>query len=791
MSNRFTPTAERALDTAEAEARAFKQNQIGTEHLLLGILSERESVAARLLAGHRIGYETVREKLLRDSVPTAVPPVLSFSPRAKQVLEEATRLLPGPFGRIGTEQLLRALLSVRPSTATVLLESMNLIPEECLKEMSQGASLPSGKMPSDSKASLPPLLAKYGQSLTEQAEQNALDPVIGREAETEQLIRILCRRSKNNPCLIGEPGVGKTAVVEGLARRIVDHEVPSLLRNKSIVTLDLSSMIAGAKYRGDFEDRMKGVLKEVTEREDLILFIDELHTIVGAGSAEGALDAANIIKPILARGKLRVIGATTVTEYRKHIEKDAALERRFQPILVEEPSEEETRAILRGLQPRYEEHHGITITEEAMEAAVHLSVHYLPERRLPDKAIDLIDEAASAKRIEAEHQHTEEIEVSGILRGIAQQKEEAIRERRLEDAAALHRLESDYRQKHTERLAKPSIILSAEDIAKILEKRLKISIATDRLNTLPGLEEHLRARIFGQEEAIGQIARTLRRGWLGLQNADRPIASFLFLGPSGVGKTALATVLAEELFGSQRALLRFDMSEYGEKHSQSSLIGSPPGYIGYGEEGVLTGRVHRQPRCLLLFDEAEKAHPDILHLLLQILDSGFLHDAMGRRVDFRHTVIILTANLDQAEARPTVGFGETEATRSAVELARRQFRPELVGRLDAVVRFAKLSRETATTIVHTLAEELFKRLSPLGITVEIAPSLLAAIAHEGLSSHFGARTLHHCFREHLEDPLIAAITEEGYGVGDTLFCEEKDKKTVIRVITKEKNPHML
>ncbi len=801
MNSRFTPAAERALNRALTEAREMGHTYVGTEHLLLGLLYEKDSVAARVLNGRGVRYDTVKEQILTLEGRGAASEVNAsdLSPRARRVIEGAGREKTGAFGRIGTEQLLSALVNEKESMALKLLSSQNVSPAEVFRDAlafegkSIDAQPPSPALPQKG-APLPPTLQKYGHDLTADAMAGHLDPVIGREEETDRVIRILCRRTKNNPCLIGEPGVGKTAVAEGLALRIAACDVPEALLGKRLVTLDLPSMIAGAKYRGEFEERMKTVLSEVSEDASLILFIDELHTIVGAGSAEGSVDAANIIKPALARGKLRVIGATTVAEYRKHIEKDAALERRFQPVTVEEPTEEETLSILKGLRPRYESHHSLTITEEAMEAAVRLSVRYLPERRLPDKALDLLDEAASGKRIAAERRSEEERSLSGILRGLADQKEAALLDGRPEDAAALAALERDYRSKLTEtrRLADETpLCLTGEDISHVLSGRMGLEGELDP--SLAGLEEKLMGQIFGQEEAIRAVCGIVRRGMLGLREGDRPLAGMLFLGPSGVGKTELAKALASAVFGSDRALLRLDMSEYTEKHSVSKLIGSPPGYVGYGEEGVLTAALRRRPRALVLFDEAEKAHPEVFGLLLQILDHGFLTDAMGRRVDFRSSLLVLTSNQgsDGSSGR-SVGFSSQAApSEQSEELARRYFRPELIGRLDGVIPFRPLTEKAAAEIVRQSLTRLQDRLASHGILCEFAPAIPPYLAAKGLSPRYGARPLKRLLREEVEDAVLRHIGEHPLLADESLLCEEEKGKICVKTVTKRALPHIL
>ncbi|MBE6622142.1 MAG: ATP-dependent Clp protease ATP-binding subunit [Ruminococcaceae bacterium] len=797
MTSRFTPAAERVLNRALVEARSMGHTYVGTEHLLLGLLFEKDCVAYRIAQGRGIFYEDMRERILATEGQGSLSHIgaSDLSPRARRVIERAGKEMGGAFGRIGTEQLFSSLLAEGESAALKLLAEKNVTAAELHHDIAvfQGKRPETEASPKKSEA-LPPTLKKYGHDLTAAALLGEPDPVIGREEETERVIRILCRRNKNNPCLIGEPGVGKTAVVEGLALRIASREVPEALLNKRLVTLDLPSMIAGAKYRGEFEERMKAVLSEAAEDTSIILFIDELHTIVGAGSAEGSVDAANIIKPALARGKLRVIGATTVTEYRRYIEKDAALERRFQPVTVEEPTEEETLSILKGLRPRYEEHHGILIPEEAMTAAIRLSVRYLPERRLPDKAIDLLDEAASGKRIASEKQSEEEKTLNGILMGLASQKEEALLDARPEDAATLDALERDYRKKlerKRETAAKAPITLDEEDITRVLMGRMGTGNALEP--SLNGLEAALGRHVFGQEEAIKTVCGIVRRGMLGLAESDRPLAGMLFLGPSGVGKTELATALASAVFGSDRALLRLDMSEYTEKHCLSKLIGSPPGYVGYEEEGILTATLHRHPRTLILFDEAEKAHPEIFGLLLQILDHGFLTDAAGRRVDFRSSLIVLTSNLgSDAAAGRSVGFTVSSASADkAEELARTYFRTELIGRLDGIIPFLPLTLEAGEAIAKQVLSQLKERLGRGEISCDFAPSLPARLAKEGLSPRYGARSLKRLIRREVEDRILSYLGDHPLGEEESLLCEEEKEEIIVKTVTKRQISHIL
>ncbi len=778
MTDRFTPSAEKALEKALSYARELGHTYIGTEHLLLGLLSDRGSIASRLLTSHGASLERTKQLIvtLEGTGTGSDVSASDMSPRTRRVLEMAAyAALRAKSASVGTEHLLSSLLNEPECVAVRLIREQNVSLAELYGDLlcfegritarpTEGEREKTQKKPSRA-------LSRYAIDLSAAAESGELDPVIGREEETECLIRILSRRTKNNPCLIGDPGVGKTAIAEGLAARIADGRVPSALQGKRILSLDLPLMLAGAKYRGDFEERMKTVLEEAASDPDLILFIDELHTIVGAGAAEGSIDAANIIKPVLARGKLRVIGATTVAEYRKYIERDAALERRFRPLIVREPTQEEARQILQGLKERYERHHRLKIGDDALAAAVSLSVRYLPDRYLPDKAIDLLDEAAAARRIAA-----------GSAAAVPSEAERLLAEGRAEEAAALAPCRSPQEE---------ILLLTAGDVAATLSNRIGRPIGEEgrRLPALRELEERLNRRVFGQEEAVALTARALCRGELGLRDPERPLAGLLYIGPSGVGKTELARATAAELFGSERALIKLDMSEYSEKHSVSKLLGAPPGYVGYGTEGLLTGRVRTCPHAVVLFDELEKAHPDVYDLLLQIFDDGFLTDSAGKRCDFRNTVILLTSNAGSEAPAGGVGFSSSPAAPD--ERLCRQFPRELLGRLDGIAVFRPLSEEAAARIAEKELALFVRRAEEMGYSPELPKELAAGIARKALSRRFGARAIRRLVREEVEDSFVTFLLTTGEKTREFRLCEEKNGDFRWETGTKRSLSHML
>ena len=789
MKSKFTQKAQNTLGRALECARELGHTYIGTEHLLLGLLGEDDSAASRLLYARGADYERVYAAVAENADGAVHSIVLpsDMTPRTRRVIENSARLAAGYMQSfIGTEHILLALCDERDSSAVRILEGIGLSPAEIRSDITSYLESVTGRAAraNGEKNDLlrtidgAPTLSKYGRDLTAAAAAGRLDPTVCRQSETERMIQILCRRQKNNPCLIGEPGVGKTAVVEGLSQLIAGGDVPDMLAGRTVVTLDLPSMIAGAKYRGEFEDRMKSIMEEITHVRSIILFIDEIHTLIGAGAAEGAVDAANIIKPALARGELQIIGATTIEEYRKHIEKDPALERRFQPVMINEPSPDDARRILAGLRGSYEEHHGLKITDEAINAAVELSSRYISDRYLPDKAIDLIDEAAAGKRIKLSARPGTAESYEKRLREVKREKETAICNQEFERAASLRDSENELRELCAKALMEKSTdigTVDADDIAGVVTRWTGIpvsAITKDESRRLSKLEDHLSRRVIGQSDAVRAVSAAIKRGRLGISDPRRPIGSFVFAGPSGVGKTELCRALAEELFGSQNFWVRFDMSEYMEKHSVSRLIGSPPGYVGYAEGGQLTERVRRMPYCVLLFDEIEKAHSDIFNILLQMLEDGRLTDSQGRTVDFRNTVVIMTSNLgaDAAE-RNMIGFDFSgERQRAEDELKKRirnaisgAFRPELINRIDEIIVFNNLSRDDVIKICRKMLDELSSRCAGGSHAFELTfgESVPEYISRKGYDPQFGARPLRRVIRREIEEPLASLLLADG------------------------------
>ena len=801
--NGFTEKANRALNLAIEKAETMGHTYIGSEHLLLGILAEGTGAAATLLASEGITEEKVAE-LLAEKVGEGLPTSLSpddFTPRSKRILEmsiAAARSISG--GYVGTEHILLAIIEEGQSYAVAFLKELGVNPEELSSKIlsasegfsGAGKSAPAGKK-SDGKC---PTLDKFGRDLTAEAKAGKIDPVIGRGEEIQRVIQILTRRTKNNPCLIGEPGVGKTAIAEGLALKITDGEVPEILENKRVVSLDLTGMVAGTKYRGDFEERIKTALDEVKKSGDVILFIDELHTIVGAGSAEGSTDAANILKPSLARGELQVIGATTLNEYRKYIEKDAALERRFQPVTVGEPTEEEAVEILKGLRDKYEAHHHVKITDEAINAAVKLSSRYISDRYLPDKAIDLIDEAGSRVKLQSMTPPENIRLLEDEIKTISAEKTASVNAQDFEGAAKLR----DREKEKTEQLKKlkeqwhesnrhAGGEVTAEEIAEIVSGWTGIPATTlteEEGQKLLRLEDTLHKRLVGQDEAVSAVSRAIRRGRVGLKDPKRPTGSFLFLGPTGVGKTELCKTLAETMFGSENAVIRFDMSEYMEKHTVSRLVGSPPGYVGYDEGGQLTEAVRRKPYSVVLFDEIEKAHPDIFNILLQILDDGVLTDSQGRKVNFKNTVIIMTSNVcaRAISEQKSLGFGDKDTAAKddktikdeVMTALKAQFRPEFLNRIDDIIVFKQLEKDDITEIARRLLKVLSDRIfDNMEITLSFTEKAVEKLADAGFDKVYGARPLRRAIQNAIEDSLSEEILSGKIKRGDTVLCDATDE----------------
>ena len=810
MMNRFTQKAQNTLNNSLRFARELGHTYIGSEHLLLALAAEKESVAAKLLEKHGISPERVREEivsLVGEGTHSDVSPA-DMTPRTKRVIEHsAIESHRAGQSYIGTEHLLLALLSERDCVAVKLLESLHVSVSELQREMNGvlgitgnsegGAGEPARNRHKEQKATLTdaPTLSQYGRDLTAMAKAAKIDPIIGRDKETERVIQILSRRGKNNPCLIGEPGVGKTAVVEGLAQKVAEGAVPETLKDKQIVTLDIAAMVAGAKYRGEFEERLKNVMEEVAKNPNLILFIDEIHTIVGAGAAEGAVDAANIIKPALARGEMQLIGATTISEYRKHIEKDAALERRFQPVTVGEPTPEEAVQILMGLRDKYEAHHKLKISDEAIKSAVDLSARYIADRYLPDKAIDLLDEAASRKRLAAHTSPQDLRESEERLSTLTREKEEAISAQDFERAASLRdeekQLRDAYEKQKTEwesTIKDTALCVEESDIADVVTQWTGIPVnrlLEEESERLLHLEELLKCRVIGQDEAVSAVARAIRRGRMGLKDPKRPIGSFIFLGPTGVGKTELCRALADLLFGDVNAMIRLDMSEYMEKHSVSKLIGSPPGYVGFEEGGQLTEKIRRRPYSVVLFDEIEKAHPDVFNILLQVLEDGVLTDSQGRKVDFKNTILILTSNVGAAAltgaVKGTVGFAasaadtsESAAKAKVMDALKATFRPEFLNRIDDIIIFNRLNEENIRAIATLLLSEVQKRIEALNIGITFEDSVAELVAKEGFDPVYGARPLRRAIVRLVEDSFSGAMLEGKFRAGDSVTAIGRD-----------------
>lgn len=808
MYYKFTARAEKALELAQELAMDLGHNYIGTEHLLYGLVAEGTGVACKVLVNQGLTEDGVKqeiEEIVGMGATIENPEQISFTPRSKRVIENAfleARRTGTEY--IGTEHILIGIMKEGDSVAIRIMMEEGAAPQKIYNELNRvltedveaDSEKQGNKMGSYNST---PTLNQYGVDLTKQAKEGKLDPVIGRKEEIQRVIQILSRRTKNNPCLIGEPGVGKTAVAEGLAEKIVSGDVPEILKNKRVVSLDISSMVAGAKYRGDFEERIKKALKEVKKAGDVIIFIDEVHTIVGAGSAEGAVDAANILKPLLARGEIQLVGATTLKEYRKYIEKDAALERRFSPVNVSEPTEEETKQILAGLRDKYEAHHNVKITDEAINAAVELSTRYINDRFLPDKAIDLIDEAASRVRMKSYTEPESFKDIKDEIEKLGKEKEEAIRVQDFEKAANLRDKEKS-KKKELEKAKKDwenqnSKIVSSlkeEDISNVIASWTGIpviKVSESENEKLKNLNANLHKRVIGQEEAVEAVSKAIKRSRMGLKDPNKPIGSFLFLGPTGVGKTELSKALAENLFGTEDALIRIDMSEYMESHSVAKLIGSPPGYVGYEEAGQLTEKIRRKPYAVILFDEIEKAHPDVMNMLLQVLDDGRLTDSTGRTVNFKNTVIIMTSNIGARliTEKKSLGFVNTnedsnkeyENTKKDVmgEL-KKEFKPEFLNRIDEIIVFHKLEEKQIRKIVDILIANVAKLLKSQNIELEVDDTAKDLVAKKGTDQAYGARPLKRAIQTMIEDKIAEAMLDDK--VKGKVKVSAKDDEIVIK-----------
>ena len=803
MFGRFTERAQKVLVLAQEEARRFNHSFVGTEHLLLGLVREGEGIAAKALLSLGVELNSVRlqvERMIGKGDAVLPAQGVNYTPRAKKVIElaiEEGQALGHNY--VGTEHLLLGLLREGEGIAAQVLTNMGVDLLKARKsvlallgEPDRSAAAESGR-----SSAATPTLDQFGRDLTKMAREGKLDPVIGRSTEIERVIQVLSRRTKNNPCLIGEPGVGKTAIAEGLAQHIVEGKVPETLKDKRVVALELAAVVAGTKYRGEFEERLRKLMDELRQAGNVIVFIDELHTIIGAGAAEGAIDAANILKPALARGELQTIGATTLDEYRKHIERDPALERRFQPITVGEPTKEESLEILKGLRDRYEAHHRVKITDEALSAAVNLSDRYITDRFLPDKAIDLVDEAASRVRMKAHTAPPNLKERQEQLDTLRQEKEAAVKSQEFELAAQLRDKEQqlkkelqDLKKEWEQQQLTDTHSVTEEDIAQIVASWSGIPVqqlAQEETERLLKMESILHQRLIGQEEAVEAVSRAIRRARAGLKDPKRPIGSFIFLGPTGVGKTELARALAESLFGDEDAMIRLDMSEYMEKHTTARLVGSPPGYVGYEEGGQLTEKVRRKPYSVVLFDEIEKAHPEVFNVLLQVLEDGRLTDGKGRTVDFRNTVLIMTSNVGASELKKqaSLGFRPDDRNKTYEDLKnkvldelKRVFRPEFLNRVDETIVFHPLEEEHLSKIVTLMLEELKRRLAGFGIGLEVAEEAKLLLAKEGYDPTYGARPLRRVIQRRLEDEISERMLQGEFSQDDTIFVDVQDGQLV-------------
>lgn len=801
--NSFTQKANDVLNLAIKAAENFGHAYIGSEHILIGVLKENTSYGAELLTEKGVTLDKI-EELIKENTGVGNPTALSpndFTPTAKRVLEvsfQLARSMRNSF--VGTEHLLLALLRESDSGAVKLLNACGVEAESFTEELVNDLARPNaefrGSKSGKKGKSNTPTLDEFGTDLTEKAANGGIDPVIGREKEIERVIQILSRRTKNNPCLIGEPGVGKTAIAEGLALKIVKDEVPELLSGKKIVALDLTSMVAGTKYRGDFEERIKKAMDEVKNAKNVILFIDEVHTLIGAGAAEGAVDAANILKPALARGEIQVIGATTIDEYRKNIEKDAALERRFQSVMVGEPTEEEAVEILKGLRDKYEAHHKVKISDEAIETAVKMSSRYIADRFLPDKAIDLIDEAASRVRLKAFTAPPNLKSMEQEIKRLEQEKASAVKSQDFEAAAKIRDKEKELqtlldeeKEKWKNLSGKEIKEVSTEDIANVVSSWSGIPVTQltkEESERLLNMEKILHERIVGQDKAVSAVAKAIRRGRVGIKNPNRPLGSFIFLGPTGVGKTELCKSLAEAMFGSEDAIIKLDMSEYMEKHTVSKLIGSPPGYVGFEEGGQLTEKIRRKPYSVVLFDEIEKAHPDVFNMLLQILEDGVLTDSKGRKVSFKNAIIIMTSNVGASKItnnQSALGFGDnTDENLNIEELVmedlKKTFKPEFLNRIDEIIVFNRLEKDDIKEIAKRMLKTLTKRLAEMDIKLSFTDEAISAIADAGFDNVYGARPLRRAIQQKIEDPLSELMLEKEVASGGSYVADFKDGKFI-------------
>lgn len=818
MSKRFTQRAEKVFLLAETIAKRMGHKVIGTEHLLLALIEEGEGIAAKALNELGLNADKIRAKITHiTGIGTPINGDVGLSPRVKRVIQLATEEAQRQgVSYVGTEHILLGLIIEGEGIAARVLADLKVSPEKIWEQVIallggevEGTPLPGSSSGNNGKVGQQgntPTLNEFGRDLTVMAAEGKLDPVVGRESEIERVIQVLSRRTKNNPVLIGEPGVGKTAIAEGLAQRIVNNKVPEILTEKRVVTLELSSMVAGTKYRGEFEERMKKVMEEIRFAGNVIIFIDELHTLIGAGAAEGAIDAANILKPALSRGEMQCIGATTLDEYRKYIERDPALERRFQPITVGEPNIEEAVAILQGLRDRYEAHHSVKITDEAIQAAVRLSDRYISDRFLPDKAIDLIDEAASRVRIQSFTAPPDLKDLEEVVDNLKKEKEAAVKRQEFEKAARIRDEELKRREELNEirktweaNRGKDMMIVGPEDISRIVSSWTGIPVnklAEEESERLLKLEQILHEGVVGQQEAVGAVARSIRRARAGLKDPKRPIGSFIFLGPTGVGKTQLARTLAEALFGDENALIRIDMSEYMEKHAVSRMVGSPPGYVGHDEGGQLTEAVRRKPYSVILFDEIEKAHPEVFNILLQVLEDGRLTDSKGRVVDFRNSVLIMTSNVGASYLkRESLGFvsgrNEESAYKSMssriMDELKKTFKPEFLNRVDEMVVFHQLHKDDLIKITKILLKDVSKRLNEQSLTLTLEENALEHLAQEGNDPTYGARPLRRAIQRLIEDPLSEKILEGVYKTGDSIKVERVDEEIIFsKVKTEEK-----